>query len=271
MSEIINLIPDNPDVHVYQKAVEILSDRIDEDYSFIINTWNGKNPDTTKYKRILISTSDENHQIPKESNDERYVYIFKQYAPMQNINDPNSVINIHNVSAIPLCHLNGVKSKNINIKNREFDWCWMGQFDQYKRAEFRVAINKLSRIRHFKNYVLWYNGWNNGISKTMYSDILNNTKIIFVPTGSASMESFRFFEAMMCGCIVVCIDMPRVDFYNTANIIKIDEWNNLENTVSYILSRNSEIEYISYEAMNWYKYYCSPDGLANYMEKILNV
>lgn len=270
-SEIINLIPNNPDVHIYQKAVEILANELPDKYSFIINTWNGEMPTHTKHKRILISTSDETHNIPIQLRDKEYVHIFKQYAPMKNINDSSSVIHMSNVSPLPLGHLLGVESGNIKINNRELDWCWMGQFDPYKRVQFKKAINELDKNKYFKKHVLWYTGWNNGIDKKQYSEIVNNTKIMFVPTGSASMESFRFFEAMMCGCIVICIDMPKVDFYNVASMIKIKQWSNLEAIVYDILSKKEEIEYMSLQAKSWYDFYCSPRGLANYMKRKINV
>ena len=55
MSEIINLIPQNPDVHVYHEALEIVKDRISEDFSFIIQTWNGSISTNNKHKKIPIN------------------------------------------------------------------------------------------------------------------------------------------------------------------------------------------------------------------------
>ena len=129
MSEIINLIENNPDSHVYAKAVNILSRKLETDYSFIMQVWNHEMPQDTKYEKILISTSDESHQVPSQANDPSFVHIFKQYVPMEDANNPSATIRkkftalqtIHKVTPMPLCHLEGVKDLGIPILEREYD------------------------------------------------------------------------------------------------------------------------------------------------------
>tara|TARA_R110000824_G_scaffold46485_2_gene133518 strand:+ start:8404 stop:9222 length:819 start_codon:yes stop_codon:yes gene_type:complete len=269
MSEIINLIPNNPDVHIYAEAVNILADRLIEDYSFIINVWDHEMPTDTKYPKILISTSDEAHKMPSQAYDSDFVHIFKQYHPMTNTNDPLSVITSDKVTAIPLCELQGVEDRNIPISERKYDWSWMGQFDPYRRVEFRDAIDTLAKNEKLTSKVLWYEGWNNGESIESYSDVINQTKIMPVPRGSGSLESFRFFEALKCGCIPMCTQQPHVDFYNVAPYFSIPSWDHFGNFVKSLKERQKEIEYLSEQARNWYNYFCSPEGLAKFMYKSL--
>ena len=269
MSEILNLIKKNPDSHVYSKAAEILSKKLNTDYSFVIQVWDHEMPQKTKYKKILISTSDEAHQIPKESNDDSFAYIFKQYIPMSNPNIPHSVKDFENVSAIPLCHLEGVKNLDIPINQRAYDWSWMGQYDPYRRANFRTHLDALCEDPFLKKKVLWYEGWNNGADTGEYSDTINNTKIILVPQGSGSLESFRFFEAMMAGCIILTKDQPAIDFYNVAPCIKIDSWHNSAEIIHNIINSPEEISFLSEQGKRWYQHFCSPEGLANYMYRTL--
>lgn len=265
MSEIINLIENNPDSHVYTEAVSILSRKLKTDYSFIIQVWNHEIPQDTKYGKILISTSDESHQIPSQKNDSSFVHIFKQYVPMEDANNPSATQTINKVTPIPLCHLEGVKDLGIPILEREYDWSWMGQYDPYRRVDFKIAVDNLCQNTNLTNKVLWYEGWNNGTSIESYSSIVNKTKVMFVPRGSGSLESFRFFEAMMCGCLVVTVTQPEIDFYNVAPCIKIQSWNNLSELITNMLQREEGIQFLSYQAKNWYSYYCSPQGLADYM------
>ncbi len=267
MSEIINLIPNNPDVHVYSKAVELLSEMLKEDYSFIINVWDHEMPKDTKHPKILVSTSDEAHKMPSQAYDGSYVHVFKQYQPMINADDPLSVITSDKVTAIPLCELEGVEDKQVPILEREYDWSWMGQFDPYRRAEFRNAMTQLEKNEKLKNKVLWYDGWNNGQSTESYCDVLNQTKIMPVPRGSGSLESFRFFEAAKCGCIPVCTQQPHVDFYNVAPYFSISSWSHFGEFVENMKQRESEMEYLSKQVKSWHKYFCSPQGLANFMYK----
>jgi hypothetical protein len=269
MSEIINLIEKNPDSHVYQSAVKILATKINKDYSFIINVWDHEMPHKTKYPKVLISTSDEAHQVPVQVDDSDFVHIFKQYAPMENADIPISVQSISNVTPIPLCHLEGVVDCGSSILSRQYDWSWMGQFDPCRRVEFKNAIDKAAQNNGLKNKVLWYNGWNNGSDTTSYSDIVNQTKIIPVPRGSGSLESFRFFEAMMCGCIVVTVSQPCVDFYDVAPCVYIPSWDNFENSVKGLLKKKEQLEFISLQSRAWYKYFCTPEGLSSYMYRAM--
>lgn len=271
MFEIINLIPNNPDVHVYKKAVEILANKLDRDFSFVLQVWSDQTPET-KYPQILILTSDETHKIPHQINNKNVAYIFKQYTPMFNINDPISINTIPKVFALPLCQLDGFYDLNIDIHQRAIDWCWMGQYDPYRRQDFKYAVDIASNLNGLKYAKMWYEGWNNGMKINDYCTIMNNTKIALVPCGSASFETFRFFEAMMCGCVVLSIKQPSVDFYKDAPYIEINNWiNDIEQQIIETLSNNNLLSTLSMEARKWHHKYCSPEGLAKYMMDKINV
>lgn len=269
MSEIINLIKKNPDSHVYESAVKILATKINKDYSFIINVWDHEMPHETKHPKVLISTSDEAHKVPAQVNDSDFIHIFKQYAPMENADIPKSVQSISNVTPIPLCHLEGVIDRGLSIFSRKYDWSWMGQFDPYRRVEFKNTIDKAAQDNDLNHKVLWYNGWNNGSDTSVYSNVINQTKIVPVPRGSGSLESFRFFEAMMCGCIVITVSQPCVDFYDVAPYIQIPSWDNFENLVKDLLKKKEQLEFISTQSRSWYRYFCTPEGLSSYMYRAM--
>jgi hypothetical protein len=270
MSEVINLIEQNPDSYMYKEAVEILSKKLKNDYSFILQVWNHEMPKETKYSKILISTSDEAHNVPDQIQDDSYVHIFKQYAPMETPTDRMSVKNVDRVSPLPLGCIEGFTNKNIPIAKRTRDWSWMGQFDPYTRVNFRQAVDRLQGERpDYNSHVLWYEGWNNGDAIDSYCDVMNDTKIALVPIGSGSRESFRFFEAMSAGCIVINAGLPYTPMYSAAPAFPIDAgWADLTKTIDFILSREEEVlEYHSNAARLWYEHFCSPESLAEYMFK----
>ena len=267
MSEVINLIKNNPDSYVYLEAVEILCKKLDCDYSFILQIWDHDIPKDTKYPKILISTSDEAHRLPVQASDPSFVHIFKQYIPMCE----GAIMKVNNVSPLPLCHLDGFKNHNIPISERQYDWSWMGQYDPYSRGPFKQAVDNVELLRHNDTkHVLWYQGWNNGAPMEEYTNVMNNTKIALVPAGSASAESFRFFEAMMCGCVVLNTGLPDTPFYKDSPYFKINNWLSLNDTLSYLLQKEEEIENYSQKAKLWYKEFCTPEGIATYMLKRIN-
>ena len=271
MSEIINLAKDKPDTYVYQQAAEILCDTLEKNYSFVIQTWDGEKPIETKHLKVLISTSDESHNVPVEARDDSYVHVFKQYVPMADMKNPTSILHEweSRVTPLPLCSLEGFDPQPINVNERAYDWSWMGQFDPYTRVNFRNAVVNLETRGHASK-VLWYEGWNNGNPMEDYSNVMANTRIALVPNGSASYESFRFFEAAMAGCVIVSQQMPVTSMYNVAPTITVDNnWSNLPNVIDMILQNPEEMEYYSEAGKAWYKYFCSPEGLAYYMRKRL--
>jgi hypothetical protein len=271
MSEIINLASENVDTHVYQEAAEIIVKTLKQDFSFVIQVWSDKTPET-KYPQILMLTSDETHQIPQQINNKNVAFIFKQYAPMTNMRDINTVQNLPRIFPLPLCQLRGFTDLGINIHDRAIDWCWMGQYDPYRRQDFKQAVDIASNLNGLKSAKLWYNGWNNGTNIGEYCTIMNNSKIALAPTGSASFETFRFFEAMMCGCAVIGVKQPNVDFYNEAPFIKIENWiRDIEKTILETLSNTELLSTLSICAKKWHQKYCSPEGLAKYMLDKLNV
>ena len=271
MSEIINLAQDKPDTYVYQQAAEILCDTLQQDYSFVIQTWDGEKPAETKHPKVLISTSDESHNVPVEATDDSYVHVFKQYVPMADMKNPVSILHEwkNKVTPLPLCSLEGFDPQPVGIHERSYDWSWMGQFDPYTRVNFRNAVVNLETKGHASK-VLWYEGWNNGNPIEEYASVMSNTRIALVPNGSASYESFRFFEAAMAGCVIVSQQMPVIPMYNVAPTITVDNnWSNLPEVIDMILQNPEEMEYYSEAGKAWYKYFCSPEGLAYYMRKRL--
>ena len=286
MSEVINLIDGNPDAHVYLGAVNILKEKIKEDYSFVLQVWDHEIPKSTKYKKILILTSDEAHGTPKQVGDKDVEHIFKQYAPMSNMRNPAAVLDVKNVSALPLCHLEGHSRQEYKpVRHRELAWSWAGQFDPYRRVNFKNNIELLKRYSDERNIPYechWYRGWNNGVSISEYSKMVNNTKIMFSPTGSASLETFRFFEAMMSGCIVFTFgELPHGKIYNFHNETlkglkqELDdayfnpfggeEISMMKALVDWVDFNPDKAQEMSIDAMKWYDKLCSPEGLSEYM------
>ena len=135
MSEILNLIEENPDIHKYVDAVDIVCKHLDRDLSFVFQIWDREVPET-KFKKVLIFTSDEGHGIPNQVKDDSVVHIFKQYAPMKNPHYVESVLDVDKVSYLPLCELKDFENENIPILDRELDWCFMGQLDPFARRDF---------------------------------------------------------------------------------------------------------------------------------------
>ena len=263
MSEIVNLIEENPDIHKYVDAVDIVCKHLDRDLSFVFQIWDREVPET-KFKKVLIFTSDEGHGIPNQVKDDSVVHIFKQYAPMKNPHYVESVLDVDKVSYLPLCELKGFENENIPMLDRELDWCFMGQLDPFARRDFAGMATALDK-EQYKHVLHFYQGWNNGVERSEYSKVMNSSKIAFVPNGSLSRESFRFYEAMKCGCAVISVEQPRIDMYDHAPFIRVKDWNQAYDIFHSLIEEKDMLQQLSANSLKWYNDYCSAESIAKYM------
>ncbi len=103
-----------------------------------------------------------------------------------------------------------------------------------------------------------------------YSEQLMDAKICLVPRGS-SLETFRFFEALRYGCIVVAEALPSRWFYNGSPAIQVVDWSELDKILDNLNKDTELIQKIHYDSLNWWQEKCSEFAVGNYMAEKLNV
>ena len=102
-----------------------------------------------------------------------------------------------------------------------------------------------------------------------YSERVMNTKISIVPRG-ASYETYRFFEAIRFGCIVIAEYLPPFWFYGEAPVYRIDDWGDLDTLVSELTEDPKKLQEVHYKTLQWWKTVCSEEALAAYMASKIN-
>lgn len=102
-----------------------------------------------------------------------------------------------------------------------------------------------------------------------YSRLLADSKVALVPRGT-SFETFRFFEAMRAGCVVVSEALPRRWFYDGAPAIRIQDWSELEEVILPILSDEAEVVRRHRESLAWWREVCSEEAVGAFMRDALN-
>ena len=84
-----------------------------------------------------------------------------------------------------------------------------------------------------------------------YSEIMADTKIALSPRGS-SVETYRFFEAMRQGCVVICDRLPPHWFYAGSPAIEIDDWGDLDAVVSALLADPERLDGLHRKSLAWW-------------------
>ena len=186
---------------------------------------------------IVFATSRETHDVPNEFFREDVFAIFQHYFMLDRWGYP-----VHNPLSYPL-PLGTFKdpSPSLEIKplaEREYDFCFMGQIPHTGTRDcFKRALDNLIEETgdKFKYFVKVTDGFNQGLDKDEYFDILGNSKVCLCPQGAHSTETFRFFESIMLGSIPVVDTLPRLWYYEEAPHFTV-KWREIDNNLSKILN-----------------------------------
>ncbi len=101
-----------------------------------------------------------------------------------------------------------------------------------------------------------------------YSALMMDSQICLAPRGT-SPETFRFFEGLRAGCIVVTDVLPRHWFYEGSPALEIGDWRNLEDLVLPLLRSPDRLAALHEESLLWWRERCSETALAAYMADVL--
>ena len=106
-------------------------------------------------------------------------------------------------------------------------------------------------------------------SAAAYSEGLMNARICLAPRG-ASLETFRFFEAMRYGCITLCEDLPPHWFYEDAPAIQITHWRALPAILASLLNDPDRLRARHEATLAWWQTRCSETAVGRYFAEKLN-
>jgi hypothetical protein len=244
-----------------------LQDRISDDVLLTVRGWE-QAPTFPQQKYISIVTSAEGHQyVPIERDDPNCLGVFMHYYPKPSVEaqyNPESFLKLDNVYPLPLGETKFFEGNNLTpILQRPIDVAFIGQFDPYRRVDFHSAVIECSKkidnsVFHF------YEGWNNGVG-AKYSEIMSNTKIALVPCGSASLDTFRFYEAARCGCIIISCPQNHYEFMTGSPHIETTRWEGLDLGIRLLLKEQKLFPKVSLGTRLFWEQNLSPAGTANYI------
>lgn len=101
-----------------------------------------------------------------------------------------------------------------------------------------------------------------------YSERLMDAKICLAPRGT-SLETFRYFESLRYGCILISEPVPDHWFYQDSPAIYLNNWNDLPAVIEDLLSDKKRLFELHHKALDWWQNYCSPEAVALSMERFL--
>jgi hypothetical protein len=97
-----------------------------------------------------------------------------------------------------------------------------------------------------------------------YSRRLIDSRICLVPRG-ASVETYRYFEALRYGCVVICEPLPPTWFYDGSPAITVEDWAELPDLVERLLADPAGLAERHAQSLAWWEERCSERALGAFM------
>lgn len=102
-----------------------------------------------------------------------------------------------------------------------------------------------------------------------YSRALARAKIVLAPRGGGA-ETYRFFEAMRAGCVVVCEPLPPTWFYRGSPALTVRRWREMPAVVERLLGDPEELHRRHLASLEWWRTRCSEEALGAYMARAIH-
>ncbi len=103
------------------------------------------------------------------------------------------------------------------------------------------------------------------LSREEYSTRLMDARICLAPRGN-SVETFRVFEGMRYGCVVLCDPLPRGRwFYDGAPVVEVARWSRLPRILEALLADERALAERQAATLAWWRDRCSEEALGAYM------
>jgi len=218
-------------------------------------------------KNVIIGLADEymTDNIPQDWKDNAVV--FKSYLLPEQEGG--------NVHAFPLGYnKKHIPTENLPIINRPVDVFFSGHMASKKRRDYMKGLIDFFSVLNPKDRpnldINISGGFNMGLSGEQYSRRMHRAKIVICPAGNVSMETFRHYESMRSGSVVVSPKLPETKIYKDSYICQVDDWHNDAGNVIMDLLKDLDMLQLIQDKQNadFINRY-SPQAVAKYITELV--
>lgn len=252
-----------------------------KDYLFVVWENNGNDLPLSRFiqhdKKVLIWRSNENKLNRVGELKKYYKHIFTNYY-WDEANSTSLQLGYHtqtknktiipikerlfNISFTGCLNRNRVQLASI-LTNIPIKWIGLGLL--FCKTFTLKILNNLVNWKYNNDYYQFNDGFNNGLNEEDFNFIIKNTKIILSPRGWVNTETFRLYESMKWGCVVISEELPDRSYYKDIPIIKISDWKEGIEIANKMVNDMKLLEEMSSKNIQYYKDNLSPKAAANLM------
>lgn len=117
--------------------------------------------------------------------------------------------------------------------------------------------------------ILFTSGFASGLTQSGYNDLLYSCKIALAPHGFVNPETFRHYEAMRAGCVVVSLKMPPIRMYKNSPIVQLESWKQLDAKVTELLEDSERLAALQTDTLMYWENNCTEQSTARYVADTL--
>ncbi len=212
-------------------------------------------------RAVVYQVSDEAHEVPDFAAD--VFMVFKNYRPFDAGPDSIRIVPLGCNKDVPALPVQEMAERSIDL--------FFSGWNQY-RDDFYAAVDafypEVSRGPEID--ILRAEEFRAGHTPEVYAHKLAQTKLALCPRG-VSHETFRIYEAMRAGCVVIAARQLPAWFNEGWPVIEIDDWSELKELADGLLGNEKRLQELSLETRAWWEEKCSEEAVAHYMARELSV
>lgn len=241
--------------------------------TYMKDTWAHPNTvDLEHRKKVLISSSEHN-VTPLTQIKHNYRHIFAQYYWDE-----------EGVTSIPLGCFSNNETTIKPMKERMYNTTFIGCLNRNRTQlasllsgvprmfmflgfylndpKMMKFINHMAKWRHPRDFYSFNPDFNAGVKGDVFTNILNNSKICLVPKGWTNSETYRLYEAMNAGCVVISEKLPDRKYFKNIPVIQVDNWKQGLKKVKELLKNEALLEDLGNKNKMFYDEFLSPIATA---------
>ena len=168
---------------------------------------------------------------------------------------------------IDVFYAGNLNSNRIELYKELFDLKLLsaGIIDRLRQSRFK---NLLPQLKSSGNYFfLFSDGFKRGLDPHEYVNLMCQSKIVICPKGFHSSETFRHYEAMRAGCIVLSDTLPDTWMYDRSPIVCLNSYKGILRKAEQLLADKSTAKARHESVLNWWRSHLDPRAVAAFIMK----
>lgn len=234
-------------------------------------------------KKILVLTGGERKQQYITELKQYFTHIFANYYWDE-----------EGVTSFPLGYHNFYEYNNVPINERNYDLFFMGFLNNNRISmaaeltginryliSLALSINVEKTLKFLNEFLDWTRRdgkflltqqFGGGLEGREYCEVMRHSKIVLAPKGWVNTETFRLYEAMQYGCIVVTEELPKRKYYENIPVIQVSDWKKGFTEIKKLLKNKQFLDELSDNHKKFYDNHLSAKAAAKiFAEKLYSL